>query len=54
MKSTIDWDKIVKKGLEGALIGGGAGICSQDVIITVVTAIGGFLFRAVRNWWKHK
>jgi len=51
----MDWKKVIKKGIEGAFIGGGAtGVATQEVLSTAIASALGFLFRAGRNWWKHK
>jgi len=50
----MDWNKVIMKGVEGAIVGGAGGAVSQDVMVTVIAAAIGFVFRAARNWWKHK
>lgn len=51
----MDWTKVIKKGIEGAVIGGGAtGAVTQEMMSTIIAAAIGFVFRAGRNWWKHK
>ncbi|MEE9192973.1 MAG: hypothetical protein V3U21_00385 [Thermodesulfobacteriota bacterium] len=51
----MDINKVIKKGLEGAIIGGGCGgAASQDPIAAVVAAAVGFLLKAGKNWWKHR
>ena len=51
----MDINKVIKKGLEGAIIGGGCvGAASQDAMATVISAAIGFLFNAGKNWLKHR
>jgi len=51
----MDWKKVVAKGVEGALVGGGAtGAVTQEMLSTVIAAAIGFVFRAGRNFIKHR
>jgi len=51
----MDWNKVLKKGLEGAILGGGcAGAATQEALSTGLCALIGFLLTAGKNWWKHR
>jgi len=51
----MDWLKVAKKALKAGIISGiaGAGV-SQDVAISVGTALFGALIGGLENWFKHK
>jgi hypothetical protein len=50
----MDINKVIKKGIEGAFIGGCGGAVSQDPLIALATAAFGFIVKAGKNWWKHR
>jgi len=51
----MDWEKLIKKGLAGAFLGGGcAAGATQEAMSTVICALIGFVYRAGINWFKHK
>ena len=51
----MDWKKVVRKGLEAGLPAalGALGV-SGEVKVVVTTAVVGFLFGGIKNWWKHR
>ncbi len=51
----MNWEKVIKKGLEGGVITGGTSAAvTQDAISTIIGAGVGFLLGALKNWMKHK
>lgn len=51
----MNWKKTIIKGIEGALMGGGAaGVATQDTQAALITAAITAVLRAAINWWKHK
>lgn len=61
----FSWFKTIRKGIEGAVLGGGAAeaaiqvqqVDMEDIehAVTVLVIAGvGFIFKAGKNWWKNR
>lgn len=55
----LNWKKVALKGLEGAVIAGGAstvatGADVESIVTNLVCAAIGAAWKASANWWKHR